>query len=197
MNWIRAMIAAALMQGLTGTAAVQAASKVCAAPASPMARAICADAELSALDARLASTLESIAAKVGPNERAALSRGQRDWLRSRDACTGSGDMKTCAKTAYRSRIAQLEIEAGLVPAKGPIAFGCGEGQTAWVTFAQGLPPAARLLSSDYDLMLFGGEERPARGDEKVFENNGFTLVTSGGLMLLAGQEGALLCRVDH
>lgn len=162
-------------------------------------RVICEEPGLTELHHRLTVTMARAAARAGLNERKALARAHRDWLASRDACAGSAQPRRCLEDAYAGRIVSLELSYGLAEAKGPLSFSCGVGQTAWVTFGATYVPSARMQSSDYDLILFlrGETENPAPGDERVFENNDFRLLTVGGQLLLSGNDEELWCDIVH
>ncbi|MGE3624852.1 MAG: lysozyme inhibitor LprI family protein [Hyphomicrobiales bacterium] len=194
---IPAVVALLAMPGAPAGAQTPAGDCLKSVPAG--VRMVCETPELTELHNRLTMTMARASARAGPNERKALARAHRDWLASRDACAGSAQKKRCLEDAYSSRIVSLELSSGLADSKGPFPFTCGVGQTAWVTFGATYIPSARMQSSDYDLILFAradAEERAA-GDEIIFENNEFRLLTVAGKLLLSGNDGELWCDIGH
>ncbi len=84
----------------------------CRAGTSPIEQAVCADAGLAARDRILSETYYRLADALQQGDRIALRDQQRDWIRRRNACTGSGNMSQCVAQAYDQRIAQLRTLPG-------------------------------------------------------------------------------------
>jgi len=85
---------------------------------------VCGDAELAALDRRLAGVY-SAAAKMAANERPPLLKAeQRGWIKGRDECWKSDDKRACVQSEYVRRIAALQARYRLVPANGPVRYAC-------------------------------------------------------------------------
>jgi uncharacterized protein YecT (DUF1311 family) len=98
-------IAGLALAGIVGTAA-QTASFDCTKAATSVEKLICADAELSRLDSRLAAAYRE--ARRGTDDPQMLLAEQRAWLEQRNRC-GDGD---CLTEVYRQRIAALGGDAG-------------------------------------------------------------------------------------
>jgi uncharacterized protein len=85
---------------------------------------ICGDAELSALDKKLAGVYAAATAKA-KNERPPVLRAeQRGWVKGRNDCWKSSDQRGCVRDEYVRRIAELQARYRLVPSRGPFAFAC-------------------------------------------------------------------------
>lgn len=93
---LAAIAALAALLALPGHA--QAASFACAKAATPVEKLICADAQLSSLDDKLAVAYKKAIEAIPDKE--ALQRGQQAWLQSRDACKDA----TCVKSSYERRL---------------------------------------------------------------------------------------------
>lgn len=84
-----------------------AASFDCAKAASKVEKRICADAQLSELDASLAATYRQASALAEPGA-AEPRQSQRAWLKRRNACVDND----CIAQAYQGRIAELADAIG-------------------------------------------------------------------------------------
>lgn len=85
---------------------------------------ICGDAELSALDRKLAGVYAAATAKAKNEQPPVLRAGQRGWIKGRNDCWKSGDRRGCVRDEYIRRIAELQANYRLVPSRGPFAFAC-------------------------------------------------------------------------
>lgn len=93
---------------------VQAASFDCGKATTKVEKMICADAELSKLDADLAIVYKT--ALQDKNQADSIRKKQKQWLKYRNCCTDA----TCVKTTYEMRLASLTIKhttTGTVVAK--------------------------------------------------------------------------------
>lgn len=108
----------ALAIALPAATAAHAASFDCAAARSAIERAICNDAQLSALDSQLASAYQA-ALKTPGNDADQLKADQRAWLRARTP-DGKIDLPTL-QNAYRERVAALQALAPFPAPNAPVA----------------------------------------------------------------------------
>lgn len=79
----------------------------CARAATPVERAICADADLAALDRELDARFRAKLDDASFLERRSLRRRQRDWLKQRDAACGEhagAGLVACLAERYRERL---------------------------------------------------------------------------------------------
>ncbi|VXC98352.1 conserved exported hypothetical protein [Pseudomonas sp. 8Z] len=84
----------------------EAASFDCAKASHPIEHAICADAQLSALDERLASTFRRIR-QFSASGDSSLLEEQRAWLRDTRQQCAAGDVAGCVRQRYEWRLQEL------------------------------------------------------------------------------------------
>ena len=90
---------------------------------------ICATPELAALDRRLDAVwtvgMDRMTAGGAPEPDLRIVRAeQRGWISGRDDCWKSESVEECTRSAYRTRIAQLEVSFGLAAAREPVFWTC-------------------------------------------------------------------------
>lgn len=105
--------------------------------ATGVARLLCDDASLAALDRTLADVLPKARAAALPAERAALDEEQHAFRRRCDACLEREAPADCLAFAYTLRIAELRIAYGLVPAPRTETWECRDGTLVLVAFYGG------------------------------------------------------------
>ncbi len=96
-----------------------------AAAAGSVEALICRDRELSRLDRQLAATVAAARARAAAERPPQLPASQRAWLRRRDACRQAADQRSCLRSSYRLRTAELQALYRLVPIAGQGRFQCG------------------------------------------------------------------------
>ncbi|MCF7982934.1 MAG: lysozyme inhibitor LprI family protein [Thiohalocapsa sp.] len=79
----------------------------CAKASSEAEAMICKDAELAELDRSLASLYAVVLKNTPATEKKMLKAEQRGWVKGRDDCWKSDDLRGCVEAEYRSRIAEL------------------------------------------------------------------------------------------
>ena len=79
----------------------------CAKASSEVEMMICKDAELAELERRLASLYAVLLKNTPTSEQTMLKAEQRGWVKGRDDCWKSDDLRGCVEAEYRSRIAEL------------------------------------------------------------------------------------------
>ena len=85
---------------------------------------ICADSELAKLDRRLAEVYGA-AVQSWPQEEIQLQRAtQRGWIKGRNECWKAEETKDCVLFAYRSRIAEIQIQSGQLESSEPVLYAC-------------------------------------------------------------------------
>jgi uncharacterized protein len=102
------LLTLALLCGAAG--AVQAASPSfnCAKASSDVEQLICNDAELAQLDRSLSTLYQRVLQNTPAGEQKMLKAEQRGWVKGRDDCWKSDDMRGCVKGEYQYRISQLK-----------------------------------------------------------------------------------------
>lgn len=87
----------------------------CAKASTSVERAICANSQLSRLDAALSNNVKNlIASDIGDGARADLRQSQRGWLEERNKCTTT----ECIKVAYEARmdaVCDIPVLSGVHP----------------------------------------------------------------------------------
>jgi len=101
----------ALAAGLClGAASTWAASPSfnCAKATHEVEKLICSDAELAKLDRSLSSLYGTLLKNTPASKQKGLKTEQRGWVKGRDDCWKSDDMRSCVASEYRSRIDELK-----------------------------------------------------------------------------------------
>ncbi len=136
----------------------------CSKAGSTVEELVCADAGLAELDQRLARTWQTALSRWPDDEIPALRAAQRGWIKGRNDCWKSDDIRACVQFSYRNRITELEIGAGLIEAVAASGYACdGLGNTpvfvAWYRASD--PPAAVVTVGDDQVVTF--QARAASG----------------------------------
>ncbi|MET1080487.1 MAG: lysozyme inhibitor LprI family protein [Pseudomonas sp.] len=145
-----------------------AASFDCQNASTSVERALCADAELSALDSTLGAHYERAMANLEPDQREALRSRQRAWLHIRDAC---GDARqtlvACLQPLLRQRVidvgqltqpdtAALDAIIASIPyrpteaAEGLRRYPTNELAAAWRVYLHRFEPASGVTQGEAD-----------------------------------------------
>ena len=109
---------------------------------------VCQDTELAALDRRLAEVYER-AIQSWPSEEIQLQRTtQRGWIKGRNDCWKAEATRDCVAFAYRSRIAELQIQSGQLEAADPVLYVCQDDATRpfYAAFYNQTDPASVVLT---------------------------------------------------
>jgi len=155
------MIALVLGMGIAGaTGAVaqmpaQGPSFDCARASGQVEALICKDAELSALDRRMAE-VHSNAMKAWPEPVAREQRAyQRGWIKGRDECWKEEDVRACTELSYRTRIAEFQIGSGQLQAPISIGYECSDpGRKPFtVSFYSETEPASAVITYGDDQVI--------------------------------------------
>jgi uncharacterized protein len=150
MRWARTIAAGLLLQAC-GASAVEAradepSSVDCAEAKGEVQQAICADFGLAALDRKLAGVYAQARSRAArdPADLRRLESIQRGWIKGRDACWKADDRRACAELEYKTRIAQLQAEYGLLEPVGHATWRCADGSELASSFYASDPPYARF-----------------------------------------------------
>jgi uncharacterized protein len=146
---------------------------------------VCGDAQLSALDRRLAGVFAAASARAVNEQPPVLKAEQRGWIKGRDDCWKSDDRRSCALTEYQRRIAELEARYRLVAGTGPVRFTCdGDTRNELVaTFFPTEPPTLIAERGDSVSLMYlepsaSGSRYQGR-NESFWEHQGEATVTWG------------------
>jgi uncharacterized protein len=146
---------------------------------------VCKDEGLSALDRTLAGVYGAASAKATNEHPPVLKAEQRGWIKGRDDCWKSDDVRACVEDAYRWRIAELQARYQLIAGRGPVFYQCGE-PTAYevvVTYFETDPPTAIVERGDSVSLMYrqpsaSGAKYQGR-NESFWEQHGEAVLTWG------------------
>lgn len=129
-------------------ASLQAPSFDCTKAQSESEKLVCGDARLAALDRQLAALYKRV--QTSPDE-LDVAAEQRGWVKGRDACWQAVDRHRCLVESYQTRIVELNIGSGSVPAPPPVQYQCdGATKPVTVVFYNELDPQAAVVSLGKD-----------------------------------------------
>ena len=146
---------------------------------------VCEEAELAALDRRLAEVYGQALEKAGNEHPPVLKAEQRGWIKGRDECWKSDDKRRCVNDLYVRRIAELQAMYRLVPGKGPVEFVCNDNNAdrVTVTFFPTEPPTLYAKRGDSVSLMFqqpsGSGARYQGRNESFWEHQGEAKVVWG------------------
>ncbi|MCG6863395.1 MAG: MliC family protein [Chromatiaceae bacterium] len=146
---------------------------------------ICGDSELSELDHRLAEVYAAAQKKATNEHPPVLKAEQRGWIKGRDECWKSDDMRACVASEYRRRIAELQALYRLVPGTGPVTYACdGNPRNEVVAmFFPTDPPTLYAERGDSVSLMYlqpsGSGARYQGRNETFWEHQGVARVTWG------------------
>jgi uncharacterized protein len=80
----------------------------CAKASGTVEELICSDAELAKLDRSLSSLYSTLLKHTPAREQKQLRAEQRGWVKGRNDCWKSGDLRGCVKGEYEMRINELK-----------------------------------------------------------------------------------------
>jgi uncharacterized protein len=168
---------------------------------------ICTDQRLAELDKELDRlfALAKADAALGAPALEALEASQRSWLRGRDDCTQSNDLRACILGESVRRIFQLR--QGYAQARSDDGGGISRGPTAWKcagsdallssVFVNGEPPSMALAWNDHLVTLEAyPEPEGLRYAGKIVEGDVTFLVSGTRAMLAQPGQPALSCEIE-
>jgi len=129
----------------------------CARATGQVEQLICKDADLAALDRRMAEVYAS-ALKTWPGDEVTRQRAlQRGWISGRNDCWKETDVRACTEYSYRTRIVEIQITARQLGPATTAAYACtgGEANAVDATFRPDTdPPSAMLVVGTDRVMVF-------------------------------------------
>lgn len=146
---------------------------------------VCADAELSNLDRKLAEVFAAASKKATNEHPPVLKAEQRGWIKGRNDCWKSENQRGCVQEEYTRRIAELQARYRLVPFNGPVRFVCNGNPANEVitTFFQTEPPtliAERGDETSFMILQPSGSGTRYQGRNETFwEHQGAATITWG------------------
>ncbi|MGA6150780.1 MULTISPECIES: MliC family protein [unclassified Stenotrophomonas] len=120
----------------------------CAKATSDAEKWVCTDEGLAALDRQLAARYKR--AQTAPDE-VDIAAEQRGWIKGRDACTRAVDPRQCLREAYQTRLVELTVSGGGVPASATGTYRCDDADKPLkVVFYNDIDPAAAIVTLGTD-----------------------------------------------
>ena len=120
-------------------------------------KAICADSTLAALDVAMDAVWRQVLElSNGDIDLKTVQAEQRGWIKGRNDCWKSDDVRACIESGYKLRMAELQARWRLVPAHGPVFFTCGDNPADEIvaTFFETDPPVALLERGDQTVVAY-------------------------------------------
>ena len=154
---LSACVLCALVVAAAGEAQTTRPSFDCSKAETDAEKLICGDDDLAELDARMARVYEKALENYPADELSNLKAYQRGWAKGRDECWKDDDLRKCLELAYRTRIAELQIQSGQLEVPAPVGFRCDgiEGTRVVATFYnQTDPPSAVITVGDDQVIAF-------------------------------------------
>ena len=105
---------------------------------------ICKDADLAALDRKLAAAYDRALERVRQDGYEDPRPIQRGWVKGRNDCWKADDVRACVETSYKQRIAELQIQYGDMEVPAQVDYHCGNMDLAVVFYRETDPPTAVL-----------------------------------------------------
>ena len=118
---------------------------------------ICQEPELQRLDNKLHDAYQAALKQVTGDEKRLLRAVQRGWIKGRNECWKSDKLGQCVEDNYKTRITELEIQAGKVTAPEPVTFQC-KTQNLMVYFYNNTEVPVAVIN----------ELNPTTPDEQIF-----------------------------
>lgn len=153
---IRQILGALGCSILTAAAAAEGPAYDCAKASGSVESLICSDAELAALDREMASVYAAALRKAGNEHPPVLKAQQRGWIKGRNDCWKSNDLRQCVVDLYKLRRVELQAQYRLVPVAASARYVCDGDprKEVIVNFFQTDPPSLIAVGGDsVSLML--------------------------------------------
>ncbi len=116
----------------------------CAKADGAVERLICEDPGLAALDRKHADLYAQALERHRTKDYEDPRPFQRVWVKVRNDCWKAEDARACAETAYRHRIAELQVAYGAFTVPAAVNYDCGGFELAAVFYAETDPPTVVL-----------------------------------------------------
>ena len=161
-----------------GTLALQAAetSFDCSRASNVTEKSVCQDKTLAALDRKMAKTYAEAKQSYLKNEMKKLTSDQRAWIKNRNRCK---DDRNCIVNVYQKRIAQLQIEGGLLHDSDTagVPYRCGKERKMKVFYYNNTEiPAVYVDAGTFQKILYrvesGSGAKYRSGSDMFWEHHG-------------------------
>jgi uncharacterized protein len=169
---------------------------------------VCQDEGLATLDRKLDEVYKAALAKATNEHPPVLKAEQRGWIKGRNECwkaqgadnpaflTASWrvtSVRDCVEGQYRLRISELQALYRLVPAKGPVFYGCASNPANEIVadFFETDPPTAYVERGDRSVIAW----LVPTGSGSKYEGQNMELWTKGDEATVTWLDEELKCEV--
>ncbi|GIU11210.1 MULTISPECIES: MliC family protein [unclassified Shewanella] len=105
---------------------------------------ICHDAELAQLDREMAQVYQQAIVNIPASEQPKAT--QRGWIKGRNDCWKSQDVRQCTLANYQSRLIELKIKGGLLEVPPAVVFDCGKHPQITAVFYTQVNPVTAVFT---------------------------------------------------
>lgn len=166
-----------------GSAAAQAPSFNCSAARGIIETLICQDPGLAALDRQMAEVYAAAEAKAHNEFPFVLKPEQRAWTKERNACWTSDERGECVSTAYRLRIAELQVRYRLIEPFATADYVCPDKTVVSAAYFRTDPATLLATRGDSISLMYvqpaASGARYAGRHESLWEHQGDALIQWG------------------
>ncbi|MBL0625352.1 DUF1311 domain-containing protein [Aeromonas jandaei] len=148
---------------------------------------ICKDQGLANLDKEMATLYPKAIANLSPEDRNSAKAQQRGWVKGRNECWKTQDMRNCIEYSYRLRISDLQINAGQLSVPNPVFYQCGKAVSleTYIYKNAKIPVAVVNLNEGDDAPVqVRTYLQPDDSKQQRYEGENLTLVTMGNTAIL-------------
>jgi uncharacterized protein len=164
----------------------------CAKAQGRVEQLVCRDAELAALDVRLDELFRRALTRFPEEEIGELKAFQRGWIKGRNDCWKAEDVRDCVASEYRTRITELQIRSGAVPAPEIVGYACDGGELIDAAFYDNTELRAAVLTRIPDDQVIAFASQAASGAR--YEGRNVTFWEKGGEARVTWMDRELRCR---
>lgn len=160
----------------------------CAKAGSESEKLVCGDAELAALDQRLADLYEKELNRP-ETVKPAMAATQRGWVKGRDDCWKEDDKRRCVQESYWTRLAELQINSPETMKPTPTELRCDDNsQPVSAAFYSQFDPLSVVLTVGNDQAILFAEpsasgSKYGRSGATLWEHQGETTIDFYGMKL--------------
>lgn len=185
------LLAASVAFGTPAVAVADAAPAFnCGQASGQVEQLICRDAQLAALDRRMAAvwtrTVQALPADAAAREKTL----QRGWIKGRNDCWKASDLRACVETSYETRLIELQIKGGQLQAPIAAGYRCSQdpGKPFTASFYNDTDPKSAVLTWGNDqviafIAMSGSGARYTTTDVEFWEHQGEARVSWFGTPL--------------
>jgi uncharacterized protein len=161
----------------------------CAKASGQAEELVCKDDAPAALDRRMAEVYAKAEKALPAAEAAKQKTLQRGWVKGRDECWKSTDVRACVEAEYRTRIVELQIVSGQLTAPTPAGYACeGESQPVTATYYNDTDPKSAVITVGNDQVIAfvapsGSGARYTAANVELWEHQGEATLTWFGKSL--------------